>query len=145
VLTVEPEIIERYVRDGQVKLVFRDVLNHGERSVRTSEAAACAGQQGRFWHMHEILFALQNEVYATGNDQLVALMQSFAQQLEGLDQDAFAQCMNDRVELDRLQANDVEQRSNGITWQPIFDIGDVRLFGPRPIEEFADVIEQALQ
>jgi protein-disulfide isomerase len=119
-------------------------LNHGERSVRTSEAAACAGRQGRFWHMHETLFALQNEVWATGNDQLVALMQRYAQQLDGLDQDAFAQCMNDRAELDRLQANDAEQRSRGITLQPIFEIGGMRLFGARPIEEFAEVIEQAL-
>ncbi|NJM41142.1 MAG: thioredoxin domain-containing protein [Anaerolineae bacterium] len=47
-LTTEPEIIERYVRTGQLKLVFRDVLNHGERSERASEAAACAGRQGKF-------------------------------------------------------------------------------------------------
>ena len=144
-LTVEPEIVERYVRAGQVRLVFRDVLNHGERSVRTSEAAACAGLQGQFWQMHEMLFELQNEVWATSNDQLVERMQGYAQELDGLDQEAFAQCMNERTTLERLQTADAEQRRLGITLQPVFDIGDARLFGVRPIEEFVDVIEQALQ
>jgi len=71
VLAVEPEIVERYVRPGQVRLVFRDVLNHSERSERASEAAACARRQGQFWTMHKLLYENQDSIWATANEELV--------------------------------------------------------------------------
>ncbi len=144
-LAVEPEIVEQYVRPGKVRLVFRDVLNHGERSERASEAAACAGQQGRFWQMHALLFENQDSVWATANDGLVGLMLNFAAQLEGLDQAALAQCLNDRITLPALQAADAEQRARGITSQPIFEIGAQRLVGLQSFDALAAVIEEALK
>lgn len=144
-LVVEPGIVEQYVRPGKVRLVFRDVLNHGERSERASEAAACAGRQGRFWQMHKWLFENQDAVWATSNDGLVDLMLGFAAQLEGLDQAAFAQCLNDRLTLPTLQAADAEQRARGITSQPIFEIGPQRLVGLPSFDALAAVIEEALK
>jgi len=41
----------------------------------------------------------------------------------------------------QLQTAHAEQRPCGITVQPIFEIGDQRLFGGLPIEAFAKVIE----
>jgi protein-disulfide isomerase len=145
VLTVEPQIIEAYVRDGRARLVFRDVLNHGEHSERASEAAACAGQQGKFWEMHAVLFEKQSETWgASGSDALLALMQSHAAALDGIDQDAFAQCMQSRATLDALKSADAEQRGRGITVQPVFEIGAERIFGTQPLEVFAKAIEGAL-
>ncbi len=140
-LTAEPLIIESYVRTGQVKLVFRDVLNHGERSERASEAAACAGRQGQFWQLHAILFENQSMTWATGNEGLVELMVGFAAQLEGFDQAAFAQCMADRSTLPALQAADAEQRTRGITIQPIVEIGEQRIIGAQAFEVYAAAIE----
>lgn len=134
-------IIENYVRTGQVKLVFRDVLNHGERSERASEAAACAGRQGQFWQLHAILFENQSMTWATSNEGLVELMVGFAIQLEGLDQAAFAQCMTDRSTLPALQAADTEQRTRGITIQPIVEIGEQRIIGAQAFEVYAAAIE----
>ncbi len=133
------------MRPGQVKLVFRDVLNHGERSERASEAAACAGRQGQFWPMHKLLFENQAAVWGTSGDGLVNLMLDFAAQLAGLDQTAFAQCLSDRVTLPALQAADAEQRSRGITSQPIFEIGPRRLVGLQSFDAMAAVIEEALK
>ncbi len=143
-LTVEPEIVERYVRTGQLGLVFRDVLNHGERSARTSEAAACAGRQGKFWEMHETLFARQDEVWGTGEGGLVDLMLTFASGIEGVEQEAFAACLNDRLTLEGLRAADAEQRTRGIVFQPVFEIGERRLAGLQPIEVWAPIIEEAV-
>jgi protein-disulfide isomerase len=144
VLTVEPEIIERYVRPGSVKLVFRAVLNYAERSLRASEAAACAGRQDRFWQMHEVLFEKQGDTWATDNDGLVELMLGFGRQIDGLDQDAFAACLADRSTLDALTAADAEQRGRGITAQPIFELGAQRLFGYQPVDRMAAAIEEEL-
>ena len=138
---VEPSIIESYVRPGQVKLVFRDVLNHGERSLRASEAAACAGRQGQFWQMHNLLFENQSAIRGTGNAGLIDLMLGFAAQLEGLDQTAFTQCLDDGATLAALQAADAEQRTRGITVQPIFEIGERRIIGSQAFETFAAAID----
>lgn len=143
-LTVEPEIVERYVRSGGVKLVFRDVLNHGERSQRASEAAACAGRQDRFWHMHTLLFERQDDTWATGEAGLVDLMLGFGQQIDGLDQDVFAACLVDRSTLEALTVADAEQRERGITVQPVFELGAQRLFGFQPLDRMSAAIEEEL-
>ncbi len=137
--------MEQYARPGKVRLVFRDVLNHAERSERASEAAACAGRQGQFWPMHKLLFENQNAVWGASGEGLVNLMLDFAEQVEELDQAAFAQCLNDRITLPALQAADAEQRTRGITSQPIFEIEPRRLVGLQSFDAMAAVIEEALK
>lgn len=146
-LTVEPQVIEKYVKTGKAKLVFRDVLNHGERSVRMSEAAACAGRQNKFWEMHGILFERQDETYATasGAAALIALAKNYASKIQGLDQNAFAQCVESRATLKAIQTADAEQRGRGITSQPIFDINGKRLFGVQSLEVMSAAIDAALK
>ena len=146
-LAVEPIIIDKYVRQGQVKLVFRAVLNHGERSDRTSEAAACAGLQGQFWQMHELLFQRQRDVPRGDDAVLVAGMLQFAATLPGLDQAAFATCMTERTTFQHLMATDAEQRTRGIVRQPIFDIsgpgGSQRLVGLPSVEALSAALDKA--
>ena len=142
-LTEEPVLIEEYVRAGKIKLVFRDVLNHGERSVRAHETAACAARQQQFWAMHEILFRDQPETWATEESGLVALMKKRAATVPGLDLAQFGACVDQRQTLARLQANDAEQRKRGINTQPIFEIGAKRYFGSRPIAGWREILASA--
>ncbi len=140
-LTVEPQVIEKYVRPGRVKLVFRDVLNHGERSIRTSEAAQCAGQQGQFWQMHEVLFARQETPERTAPAGLAPLLQRWAAELPGLDTAAFNSCLTERKTQQAIQAADAAQRRQGITSQPIFEIGDRRLIGLQSLAQISDAVD----
>jgi protein-disulfide isomerase len=141
VLTVEPEVIEKYVRPGRVKLVFRDVLNHGERSIRTAEAAQCAGLQGQFWQMHELLFARQDEAARTPSAEMMPLMQRWGAELPGLDAPAYNTCLSERRMLGGIQAADAEQRRRGITSQPIFEIGTRRLFGLQTLDQISALVD----
>jgi protein-disulfide isomerase len=146
VLTVEPQLIETYVRTGKLKLVFRDVLNHGDRSDRASEAAACAGRQGKFWEMHAVLFETMSDTWgASTSAELITLMKKHAASVDGLNSDAFAQCMDQRESIAQLQAADAEQRTRGIQVQPIFEIGAERLVGNRSFDVFAALIDQRLK
>lgn len=142
-LTEEPVLIEEYVRAGKLKLVFRDVLNHGERSVRAHEAAACAGRQSQFWSMHEVLFRDQPETWATENAGLLDLMKKKAATLPDLDQADFGACLDQRQTLARIQATDAEQRKRGINTQPIFEIGTQRWIGRRPIAGWREILAAA--
>lgn len=145
-LTTEPEIIEAYVRSGRVKLVFRDVLNHDWRSVQASEAAACAGLQERFWHMHRIAFEEMSALWAARSEAaIVTALRGMAGKIDGLDLAAWDACMNSDETLARLNASDAEQRSRGITVQPVFEIvggsEGLRMFGDQGLKRFGEAIE----
>jgi protein-disulfide isomerase len=53
-----PEIDRDYVKTGKVKYVFRDFPLEGlhPQALKAAEAAHCAGEQGKYWAMHDRLF-----------------------------------------------------------------------------------------
>lgn len=134
-LTVEPDLIAQYIATGRVLYVFRPVLNYSERSLRSSEAAFCAGEQGAFWPMRELLFVRQDELWATALANYPPLMAGYAAELE-LDPDAFASCVAAGEALAMVQALDAEQRARGITTQPIFEVAGQRIVGAQPLGVF---------
>ena len=140
-LAVAPTLIERYVKPGKLRIVFRAVLNHGELSDRASEAAACAGRQGQFWPMYALLFERQRDISSPVT--IVDTLLGFARTLP-LDQAAFRRCLTGRETLTALKAVDAEQRRRGINVQPVFEIGARRIFGVQPVEAMTQAIELEL-
>jgi protein-disulfide isomerase len=55
---VFPELVKEYVKTGKVRYVFRDfpIASLHPQAHRLHEAAHCAGDQGRYWEMHDRLF-----------------------------------------------------------------------------------------
>jgi protein-disulfide isomerase len=148
VLTTEPKLIEAYVRTGRVKLVFRDVLNHAFRSDQSHEAAACAGKQEKFWHLHGALFEAQSTLWAARDDAaIIATMRKLASGIDGFDLAAWDACMSSDETVEAMVAGDAEQRTRGITAQPIFEIvgpaGTRRLYGALPFAQFAAELDAA--
>ena len=57
---VYPGLVERYVKTGKLKLMFRHLpLSIHDMAPGASAAAVCAQQQGLFWEMYEGLFKIQ--------------------------------------------------------------------------------------
>ena len=58
-----PSIMNEYIKNGQVKLVFRDfpIQSIHPNALPASVAAECANEQGKFKEMHDIFFERQNE------------------------------------------------------------------------------------
>ncbi len=79
------EILAKY--PGKVKVVYRDYPgpNH-PHAQQAAEAAQCAGDQGKFWEYHDSLF--ERQAPGTGWNFTELAKES------GLNQDAFATCMN---------------------------------------------------
>lgn len=142
--TTEPELIEKYIKPGKVRMTVRYVLSFGERSVRTAEASACASLQGLGWQMHDLLFQNQAEVWATPEDQMIPLMKKYAATLNALDQAKFGTCVETRQMQKIVEAGDAEQRTRGITTRPIFEINGQRMIGTQSIEAFDKFIGAAL-
>jgi protein-disulfide isomerase len=56
----EQTIRDTYIKNGQVQYIYRDFAFLGPESVKASEAARCAADQGKFWQYHDYLFTHQN-------------------------------------------------------------------------------------
>jgi len=54
-----PRLEAEYVRPGKVRLVYRHLAILGTQSVAAAQAADCAGEQGKFWEYHDLLFRNQ--------------------------------------------------------------------------------------
>ena len=50
------EILENYVMIGKVNVIFKDYTIIGQDSINAAHAAHCAGEQGKFWQYHDVLY-----------------------------------------------------------------------------------------
>src|SRR5205085_7770174 len=80
-----------------------------------AEAARCASDQGKFWEMHDLLFAAQS---AQNRQDLV----SFAQGL-GLDTEKFNQCMRSEKYAEAIRKSMADAKRMGIYGTPAQLIG----------------------
>lgn len=81
-----PRLREKYVETGKIRLLYRDYPRDPDGPAMTAAIAArCAGDQGRYWDMHDRLF--------TGRIETDTI-QAHAKTI-GLDQPAFAACLRD--------------------------------------------------
>ena len=55
------EIIEKQVKNGEVKIVYRDFIIISEESIPAGEAALAAGEQGKGWSFIELFYRNQGE------------------------------------------------------------------------------------
>ena len=62
-----PQLDKEYVQTGKVKYVLRDLPLEAIHplAMKAAEAAHCAGEQGKYWEMHDRLFANQTELART--------------------------------------------------------------------------------
>jgi protein-disulfide isomerase len=140
VIGIEPQIEEKYVKTGQVKLVFNPIIDLGEGSRQAHQAAACAGEQGMFWPMHDLLFEQQPALYS-GDVQEVS--KQLAAQLS-LDTEQFKTCLDEQRTAELVQSQDERRRQIGIRTRPTFDVNGQLIVGGQPFEVFQTIIEPLL-
>ncbi|GAB4201483.1 MAG: hypothetical protein OHK0022_23540 [Roseiflexaceae bacterium] len=138
VLAIEPQIVERYVKSGQVKIIFHPIADLGNISTRAAEAAACAGEQGRYWEMRYALFQRQTELFTLA--EVDPLLNNLATRSD-VEPQEFAACMEERETIPEILAQTREGREAGAEELPFFEINGQRLNGRVTLQQ----IEQAIQ
>ena len=115
--TVFPRIDQDYVKTGKIRYFFRDLPEREDtNSWLKARAARCAGEQGKFWEMHDLLFAQQ------GNP--IQDPTPLAQTL-GLDVEQFGKCFSTWKYVENIQRSADGARRMGIFGTPAFLIGTV--------------------
>lgn len=113
--TTLKNIINRY--PGKVKIVFRDMPLH-ENSVDLALAARCAGEQGLFWPAHDLIFANQDSLKATGSElqlTLSNLITSLGAQRENFDTCVSEKRYVNNIAVDYQAGNDLKLKGTP-TW-----------------------------
>ena len=142
-----PLILEEYIEQGKVKLVFRDfpIQSIHPNALPASVAAECANEQDKFKEMHDILFEKQNEWNKVETSEALSFFVQYAIDMQ-LDQDTFESCLSSGKYIEEIK-NDLEDgRDYGVSGTPGFfvgndEIGYVELKGAQPFESFKRVID----
>jgi protein-disulfide isomerase len=137
-----PQIDEKYIKTGKVKYIFRPlVLPNHLQAQKAMEAAESAGAQGKFWEMHDLLFAKQSQWSDKGG--AVEIFKGYAKSL-GLDEAAFALALDCGRYAAVATENGAAAQKAGVSGTPTFLVNGRVLNGAYPFEQFAKIIEEEL-
>ena len=137
VVNVLDQVLERY--PDKVKLAFRDfpIVNIHPQAEKAAEAAHCAGEQGKFWEFHDLLFEKQDTIPTT----------NFAEHAKtlGLEVSTFQTCIDGRKYQEKVERNHAAGVKAGVSGTPAFFINGRLLSGAQPLEAFKAVIDEELE
>ena len=146
-----PAIMNEYVNDGKVKLVFRDfpIQSIHPNALPASVAAECANEQGKFKEMHDVLFVNQKEWNNQKLEDVIITFTQYASDM-GLEKREFDSCLKNGKYIEEIQKDLDDGRTYGISGTPGFFVGNdqigfIELKGAQPFENFKKVIDSQLK
>jgi protein-disulfide isomerase len=142
-----PDLRRAYIDTGKLRYVFRDYpLDQIHPQARkAAEAAHCAGDQGRYWEMHDVLF--QNQRALAPSE-----LSEHARDL-GLDGPAFDACLESGKYAARVNKDHADGIAAGVQGTPGFVVAKTQagdavegtpVRGAQPLDVFRKLIDQLL-
>jgi len=137
-----PEIKARYIDTGKVFYMFKDLPIITKQGPNIAQAALCAADQGKFWDMHDAMFARSPE-WKVSDEASVETYRNAASEL-GLDPDALEACVKSEQHASEVLADRNQGLTLGLRGTPGFMINGQLLTGAHPLDTFIAVIEAEL-
>ncbi|MFI8399286.1 MULTISPECIES: DsbA family protein [unclassified Streptomyces] len=135
----EPVLVEKYVKDGTLRIEWRNFPIFGEESEAVARAAWAAGQQGRFWEFHRAAYAEGAKEQGFGKDRLAAL----AKEAGVPDAARFAKDTEGQAARAAVRKDQDQGYALGATSTPSFLVNGRPIAGAQPLETFTEAIEAA--
>ena len=130
------QIVKEY--GDQVEVVFKHLpLAMHSKAPAAHAAAEAAHRQGKFWEMHDLIFANQRELTQQKYEE-------YAQQL-GLDMDRFRKDLASPEVKKKVDADAAEAARLGVTGTPGFFVNGRFLSGAKPFAAFKQLIGEELK
>ena len=134
--TVE-EVLKKY--GDKVRLVYRDYpLQFHPNANGAAQASECAKDQGKFWEMHNAMFADQSKLAQ-------ADLETTAGTIAGIDKDKFKTCLESGKFQNEVQKDFEDGQKYGVTGTPTFFINGIPMVGARDVNSFAEIIDSELE
>jgi protein-disulfide isomerase len=136
------QIKTKYIDTGKITLEFRHFpLPFHANAQKAAEAFECAGNQGKAFEMHNVIF---EKGKSDGAGLSVADLKQYASVI-GLNTSKFNSCLDNGETADRISRDLEDGRKAGIQGTPSFFIGGEKVVGALPFNSFETVIEEALK
>ncbi|MBI2986155.1 MAG: DsbA family protein [Deltaproteobacteria bacterium] len=112
-----PQLEREYIASGKLKYVFRNfpIESIHPQAFKAHEAANCAAEQGKYWEMHDRLFADQKMLAPKD-------LPIHAQAL-GLDLPKFQQCVDSGKHASKIRSDLADGQKAGVQGTPTFFLG----------------------
>jgi protein-disulfide isomerase len=135
-LDTMPNIVREMVDSGQVYYILKDLpLDQLHPDARSAAVAVrCAGEQEKYWEMHDIIFENQGE-WAGQGAAAADLYVEYATEIN-LDEETFENCLASGRFDQAVEDNASEARALGVGGTPYFFVNGYPLNGARPFEHF---------
>lgn len=139
----EPDVRKRLIETGLASYRFFDFpLEQHRNTVGASTAAACAGDQGKYWEMHDRLFAGQMEWNTQATSSPKKVFEGYAREI-GLDAGAWESCFDSDKHARRIQANRAEGERRQVRSTPTFIVGKRMIPGALPYDMLKALVDSA--
>ena len=145
-----PRIIADYVGPGNLKYIILEAPMESLHPAawKAAEAAHCAAEQGKYWEMHDQIFANQRAIEQKDL--------SFYAKVLGLDVAKFDDCLATGKTSVFIRRNRSEAEKAGVEGTPTFFLGVTdpngstvktsrKIVGAMPYDDFKDAVEGLLQ
>jgi protein-disulfide isomerase len=139
-----PELVNRDVREGKVRVVSEPLAFLGPDSVEAARAALAAGEQNRYWPYYSLLFDNQGEEnsgYITAD-----FLKGLAQKTPGLNVSEWEAQHTKNSFGSELQAVQSRARSAGVDSTPTLIVsgpsGEKKLVGVHDYGQISEAIDQ---
>lgn len=116
-------------------------LDFHPQAQKAAEAAECAGEQGKYWDMHDALFGSQDRW--SGQQNAEATFKQLAADL-ALNQAEFDSCLDGGRYENQVLADRQEGAADGVSGTPAFRVNGTALSGAQPFAAFQQQIDYYL-
>ena len=143
-----PLIDKDYIQTGKLRMIYRDfpLASVHENAQKAAEAAQCAGEQGKYWEMHDQIFA--NHTAMSVDD-----LKKYARGL-GIAVDRFDRCLESGAYAEEVKKDMADGQALGVQGTPTFFLGltgkdntiqGIRIAGARPYAVFKQIFDRFLE
>jgi protein-disulfide isomerase len=144
-----PEIDREFIKTGQANYLFKHLPDQSihPQAFEAHQAAACAGDQDKYWEMNDLLFK-------NSTAQELQNLRSYASDLD-LDLQLFNSCLASGKHAALIESDMVEAERSGVKVSPVFAIGITTpdrssfkvmrvVVGAQPYNQFKEAIQNVL-
>lgn len=131
-----------YIETGKAYYVFKDLPVTSRQGALAAQAAECGGVQGRYWELHNLLFAEPGAWYGSEAEALARIRVAAAE--ADLDPVVLEACITQGDQIPNVDRNFAEAQALRIYGTPAFFINGKLLAGAHPIELWREVLDEEL-
>jgi len=140
----EPDVRTRLIETGEISYRFFDYPLPGHRNTwAASHAAACANEQGKFWEMHDQIFATQDQWNSEVTNRPKAIFSRLARELL-LNGSQWDECFDSQKYKLNIAANQREGDRRMVSSTPTFVVGDKMIRGALGFDQLKAYVDSAL-